>query len=247
MRGLGCVPDPPDHHDKSVYLLGLGSPVIPRETSFRGFVPRILDQGNTESCVANAVALAWATVNALAGREVAIPSRLALYWWARHQHGATKTDSGTYCRAGVKALSKHGAPPESSWPFDATAVGKKPPLRVVQAGFRHRGPAGYYRIFDDGKARLGAVQRALASRIPMIFGVSVDDAFTSDSGPEWIPPRTGARVGGHAMMLTGYAEKDGEKWYQVVNSWGARWRGDGTAFLHGSWVEEAWDLWALSL
>lgn len=237
-RGLGYLPDLPDHRDRDIDKLGIGSSKLPGNVALP--VREVLDQGRTNTCVAQAIAQAVRVKT-----EEELLSRLAIYWNARAYHAATKRDDGTHIRLAIRALQRYGAPPERVWPFDvsllSSKLNKKPSLASYQLGHDFGGVRGYYRIFDTGLAKLLAIKAAIASGRPVVAGWHVDGAFVADDGPALIDVPTGPAIGGHAMAIVGYTEDA----FEVVNSWGTRWRQDGFAYFTPAMVMEAIDVWAI--
>lgn len=236
-RGLGYLPDLADARDRLLAAMPLPD-TPPPEVDHSRFVPAVLDQGPTSSCVAHAWAqavLLSQILDGYPGPELA--SRLAWYWWARAETGDQDTDGGTYLRSGAKACTRFGLPPERLWPFDVPKVNKPPPWRVYRAAYDHRGPRGYYRIVQGDVV---GMRRAIAARKPVVFGLTLRSSFLDNVGPNTIDQDTGAVVGGHAMAIVGY---DRER-FRVVNSWGSGWRDRGLVWITAERMREATDVWA---
>ena len=226
VKGLGWLPNDDDTRDLSMHRLALAeSP--PVRASLEHFLPGILDQGATSSCVAQALAGALRIAHAVRGEPIELVSRLYLYSNARHYTGDERRDDGTYPRNAMRGLVKYGAPPESEWPFLARMVNQAPSWNAYRAGFDARGPRAYYWIQSSGNARLNDVRRAIASGYPVTFGMRVDDAFLDPGGGFVVDAPSGPMVGGHAMFLIGY---EGEL-FRVVNSWGSGWRDGGRCWV----------------
>lgn len=238
-RGTGYLSDPADHRDRDFDGLGLSRAQLPG-VSLRPHVLSVLDQGPTNSCVAQSVAQALRIQSSVNGSPEALRSRSAIYWNSRAYHGATRRDRGTHIRHAIKALQKFGAPSEGVWPFVPNQVNKRPPPAAYQNGFDARGVRGYYRIFDAGEAKLLAVKAALAAGRPVVAGWMIDRAFMDDDGPSIITPPVGPIVGGHAMVIIGYTGD----FFEIVNSWGG-WRDGGFARFTSEFVARAIDVWAI--
>lgn len=226
-RGTGCLADVPDERDLPFDRMGLSALGIPATATLRHHVPQVLDQLSTESCVAHAVCAAIQIDRRAHGESAPLPSRLFAYFNSRASHGAAGYDLGTYPRACVKMLAKFGAPPEEAWAFTArqATVNQRPSWGAYRQAYDHRGPRGYYRIFDTGQNRVDAVRAAIAAGHPVVFGAAVDEAFTRMDGPVVIgPPYEGRIVGRHAMVVVGYTD---DNRFEVLNSWGERWRDSG--------------------
>ena len=237
-RALGYRRDPVDGRDWSIGRLGLALSV-PASASLRGHVDAVLDQGPTQSCVANAWAQALRIGDHIDGqRSPALGSVLFLYYNARAWHDDEDTDAGTYLRTCAQGLVRFGRAPDRIWPFDVARVNTRPSWKAYRAAFDLRGPRGYYRIPNGD---LASVRSAVAAGKPVVFGMSVDLAFLYDDGPLVIGDAEGPSVGGHAMCVVGY---EGDN-FEIVNSWGTGWRDRGFARLTASRLATATDLWAV--
>lgn len=240
--GLGYLPDEADTRDKPLKAL-ISAETPPPSVDLSPAVDSVLNQLWTSSCVAHAWAQAIRTSLRL-DRMLSppLPSILALYSWARAEHGAADVDAGTYLRTCAKGVMRFGLPPEHVWPFDPArlkaTLNKPPPFRAYRTGHDLRGLRGYYRCYDLNDVRL-----ALASNKVVVFGITVGRSFLESSGPETIDVDTGGDVGGHALTCVGYAPGR----FLVVSSWGDTWRRDGFAWLTERRMAEASDKWAVDV
>lgn len=217
------------------------------------------NQRSLSSCAGNATADSVEIICALEeevlakveGRAPRSPvqlSRLFVYSMARalmdddgNGRGDIDRDEGTYIRLCFDVLSRFGICDEVLWPYDTSKVFVPPSIKAVRQAVGHR-VKGYYRISETGSARLDAVKSALRANHPVVFGTSIDSAFTKSSGPEIVaPPDPATVIGGHAMIIVGYV--DGK--FKVKNSWGPKWRGDGYCLFTPEYVtwSETRDLW----
>jgi hypothetical protein len=124
---LGYRPDPQDDRDFKLAALRLpvGTPAI---ATLEPFIVDVLDQLNTNSCVANA----WAQALRIAARvngepSPALCSRRYLYSNARAFHDEAHIDGGTFLRTCGSGVIKFGAPPEAACPFDVPRINERPP------------------------------------------------------------------------------------------------------------------------
>jgi hypothetical protein len=212
----------------------------------------VLNQGGLSSCVAHA----WEGALLLEARwrgytAAVLGSRLFGYYNARAEYGGQWADSGTYLRTYAYALKRVGRCPESAWKYDPARVNVRPSVRAYQQGNAMRGLKGYYRIFSTGERRIQAIMSALEARHPVVFGMSVDQAFTQDNGPLTLSRIEGKPIGGHAMTIVGYTEPDvagGSCLFKVLNSWGTGWRNGGFVWFSEELVANALeDVWVTSL
>lgn len=244
-RGGGYRPDPVDARDRPFGAMGLAA-TPPPSASLAGFVSSVLDQGNTESCVAHAIASGLRVAHRARGREVQLPSRRFLYWHARGYHAGELVDAGTYLRTCMKGAVCFGSSDETACPWDPRLVNRSPGWGAYRKAFDGAGLHGYYRIDEYSDTRLDEIRRAVASQVPVAFGTRISQAFKSHTGTGTVThPSDSAAVGGHAMLVVGY---EGER-FRVLNSWGTYWGDGGFAWLDGAYLNwpRTQDLWALDV
>jgi C1A family cysteine protease len=256
-RGRGLIaldvnaPQVPGKRDWGFDVLGLSSSALPSEVDLSKLA-LVLDQGATESCVAQSWEQAI-RIGLQSHHKIQNPplgSRLFGYSNARALHDAERTDRGTYLRSYAYALAKGGNCPESEWPFDPSKVNTPPPPRAFRAAWGRRGIKGYYKIFEQREERSEAVRSALANGYAVVFGTMIDRAFTEDAGPEVIGIPQGNLIGGHAMCIVGYKTiPNYGTLFLVVNSWGFGWRRSGFAWFTEEILQWHYtqDLWVVEL
>jgi len=212
----------------------------------------VLDQGGLSSCVAHAwegAILVEARKLGFAGSLGELQSLLFGYFNSRAEHGDQWADTGTFLRTYAYARKRQGNCPQREWAYSESKVSTRPPTKAYQRAYAMRGIRGFYRIFDEGPARIDSVVDALDSRHPVVFGMNVDESFLSFDGPTQIGVPVGTLVGGHAMAIVGYREMGrGEYEFKVLNSWSTDWREGGFVWFNeelvATWLE---DLWVVSL
>lgn len=231
----GYKPDPLDPRDHVASNL-LGAEPPPEESDNRDKVMGVFDQGDQNSCVANAVATVLWSQNS--GDP---PARAALYKLARRVGKLDNQDGGAYIRDAFVALRKYGWCHEEHWPYSkpVTGRGSLPNIMaLMEAGKRWDGE--YLRIWEAGDARVAAVKRALGSGRLVVFGTNVGDQFMRGNT---LTPEPDAQYG-HAMVLHSH---DGDV-FTGVNSWGTGWGQGGHFDMSAAYV--AWhmtrDLWTLA-
>ena len=224
MRGLGHLQAPRDPRDwRLAGLLGVPSQ-LPSSVDLSPRIDAIKDQGQTEACVAFALARGIQLRAAVAGTNVAYPSEMAIYGLGRDM---PLVDSGSYPRQVASALISYGTVPNERWPFDPSKINQVPPWDVMQHGADAR-LTGYY-FLDDGPTRAQQARVALASGYPVPFAQQVASDFMNYAGGV-LDVTDLPVVGGHMTCLVGYLS-DGS--FLGVNSWGLGFGEKGGAFTGG--------------
>jgi hypothetical protein len=237
MRGLGYRPDPNDARDLKFSARAKASGTLPTAVDHSTSVLGILDQGATSSCVGHAWAAAIRLGLTLDGEAApALPSPLAVYYWARAETGDQNADDGTFIRSAAKALQRFGFPPFSEWPTDAALVNSGPPHRVYKAAYDRKGMRGYQRIVMGD---LDGIRRALWGGSPVVFGMTVRESFLDHTGDGLIDIDSGPIAGGHALCIVGY---EGAR-FRIQNSWGTSWGAHGFAWVSAERMKQATDIW----
>ena len=240
MPSFGWRPDPYDTRDWPLAASALRA--APAHAAVgAGVTIEVMDQGAMQSCVAHAISYAARALGFASNL-----SRLFVYWNARHYHGETRSDAGTFLRTAIKSLASLGFCPEDVWPYSPALVLERPPLAAYQRAYRCRRAFAYRRIEETGSARCDAIRRALASHRSVVFGTRVPKKFVG--GDEYLvtPPSVDEIGGGHALTLLAY---DGNT-FIGPNSWGPTWgRRQGWFVVTAPYLE--WvgtrDLWTLEL
>lgn len=237
-HGTGWRQDDPDRRDYDVDLLALASSRT-ASCSLRRFSPAVLNQGATNSCVAQAFSAAIAILEMRSDLAYAPVSRRFLYYNARRAHGAQLQDQGTHLRHCAKMMNRVGVPDEKymPWKTDAVSIRVRPGFGPIMQAHPRRG-GEFHRIFDVGEQRLQAVRAAIDAGLPIAFGTDVSREFLSNGGDELISTpdfQQSPKAGGHAMLIVGY----GPGYFEVQNSWGTRWRDGGYARLDNDYI--AWN------
>lgn len=220
----GWRQDPPDTRDRSSELLLRSGGPLGASASLEAFLPPILNQQSTQSCVgqagAGAIFTRW---KAQGSKNTRLPSPLWLYSLARSTHDAEEEDRGTYIRGLFKACSKMGIAPEEVMPFEVSKVNVRPSWGAVRTAYDQRWLQGYYRIWGSGQERISRIKQALAKGYPVLYGMAIDDDWYSYHGG--ILQDTVKSEGGHATFLYGYNDDEGT--FLGQNSWGRAWGEEG--------------------
>lgn len=174
-----------------------------------------------------------------AGKPEAL-SALFLYYETRRLRGTTDSDSGATLTDTLKAMAGAGVAPEALWPYDMDRFALAPSPKARQAAQAFRLASGLQ------LAGLADIQKALAKRQPVVFGMCVYDTTFEHMGPSGqiaMPQPGDVFVGGHAVTAVGY---DNQKQRLIVrNSWGADWGDKGYFYLPYGFMtpENVMDIW----
>lgn len=246
-RFYGCIPDRPDSRDALYAPPPPGPGGLPSRADLRPGCPPVYNQGELNSCTANAIA---AGLEFLQAKErlpqVFVPSRLFIYYNERVIEGTVDQDAGAQIRDGIHSVATQGAPPESLWPYEMSLVYTQPTPEAYQAAQGHVSLLSF-RLSQD----LLAMRACLASGYPFVFGMVVyasfeDEATVGQSGVVPMPAPGEAVVGRHAVMAVGYNDSSGR--FLVRNSWGANWGQGGYFTIPYAYLgnpELAADFWTI--
>jgi hypothetical protein len=216
---LGWKPDVPDHRDYpyGAMRLGLERPtVLPPSVDLRGYCPLVYDQGQLNSCTANAIAAAFEFLEIKNGKTGFDPARLFIYFNERRLENDTDSDNGAYLRDGIKCIASTGICDESDWPYDTRKFAEQPPDACFQTAQTYKA-LSYFRM---NNANIDELKSCLAAGFPFVFGFSVYDSFyDADSNGGIVSlPGDEALKGGHAVLAVGY--DDATARFTIQNSWG---------------------------
>lgn len=238
-RGYGWIPDLPDQRDlifKVPRRLKL-----PEAVDLRPAMPPVYDQGQLGSCTANAIGAAFQYEMRQQKLKDFPPSRLFIYYNERRIEGTTGEDAGAMIRDGIKACVQAGVCPEHMWNYSdaGTKFKRRPPLRCYVKASENQ-LLKYERVESPSQ-----IQAALANGQPVVAGFSVYESFESDevakTGIVPVPAESEALLGGHAILIVGYKEKQ----FIVRNSWGAAWGQAGYCLMPMAYEFD--DCWTMQM
>ena len=217
----GWVKDAPDNRDHRYVPPLEVARNLPPKVDLRHYFPRAYNQGNLNSCTANAIAAAIEfDEKKQKMRRLFVPSRLFIYYNERAMEGQVDSDAGAQIRDGIKSVSKLGSCHEDLWPYLEKRLKNKPLARCFRQAIKYK-VLEYQRIGHD----LVNLKSCLASGFPFVFGIKVYSSFESarvrKTGHLEMPEMHEKLVGKHALIAVGY--EDARRWFIVRNSWGERW------------------------
>ena len=210
---------------------------LPARVDLRPYLSEVEDQGELNSCVANAVAGAY---EYLAKRhlddESFNVSRLFVYYNARDLEGddAIDEDEGTIIECAIDSLSEYGACSEDTWPYDEDLVNEEPDDDAYDEGVEFL-VEDVQRIDND----LQTWKECLAAGYPIVFALDLYDSFESHRKRGLVPKPTAKELDsedyfGHAMLAVGYSDHD--RVFIVRNSWGPKWGDQGYCYIPYEYV-----------
>lgn len=237
-KRLGWLPNPTDHRDRDLNILGLGEPSRSRAITVADWAPPMYDQGKSNACVGYGMAAQLEILHRQTYGGLSKPSPVALYTASLEMHtspGARLRDDGTYPRLAAKALRAVGAANEADWP--ASNIGKRLPFRIAVQANGRKG-AEYAFIKGSGDARIDGIRAALAAGYPVGFGAKVAKSYLKNQGPEMVglPLKGDPIVGGHYQVIVGVTANQN---FRVRNSWGATWRDSGYCWMTAEYITSA--------
>lgn len=197
----------------------------PDKADLRQYCSPVEDQGQSNSCTANACVGALEYHQRRMGGAFTDISRLFVYYNARKMSDTQGQDSGSFIHHVMASVLAHGACEEAIWPFDLGQVLQSPPQQAYQNAMSHE-------AVQYARAPLGQpVIQALAAGLPVVFGTYAPSRFYEEAGKTGIMPSPAERLeppaGGHAMLIVGY-DLPSKTWL-IRNSWGPNW-GEGGYF-----------------
>ncbi len=205
---------------------------LPSKVDLREHLTRVENQGNTSSCVANAVAGAYEYLAKWHTGEEYDVSRMFIYYNTRYnevEDAAHIEDSGCYIQDAIASLQEYGACSETTYPFDEEMVNEEPHQEAYDE-------AASFLVQETElvPVDLYAWKHCLAEGYPIVFGISLFNSFDSHKKKGLVPMPSQTEAsreshGGHAMLCVGYSDKD--KVFIVRNSWGEDWGDSGYCYI----------------
>ncbi len=203
---------------------------LPKKVDMRPMLTPVEDQGDTSSCVANAVAGAYEYwIKRLHKKDFDI-SRLYVYYNARWRAGDPDKDEGSYIQLAMEGLGDYGACSEKTWPFQKKLLKQKPNRSAYQEGSSFK-----VKTRQQIPVDLMAWKHCLAEGKPIVFGCVLFDSFDECTERGGVVPMPSPKEvhrkthGGHSMLCVGYSDVD--EVFIVRNSWGEDWGDKGYCYM----------------
>jgi C1A family cysteine protease len=245
MRGsYGAKPKPFDELD--FHYSRLGSPaLLPKSGKIDRQSKIILDQNEEGSCVINTEAeVIEYLVRLLCGIPDFYLSRSFAYRETRLAQHDLHSDDGCDPRTALNALRKHGAPPETDWPYDGLPPDSSKyfaatPTRTVYKEAHKLTGIEYINLGQTG-GLLNDIRDCIANRkLPGMLSIAVWSSFEGEAaasnGKIPVPnSRTEQLLGYHEMSFWEY--DDGARLLKCLNHWRADWGDGGFCYLPYDYV-----------
>jgi C1A family cysteine protease len=220
--------------------------------------PDVYDQGYLGSCTANALAFCYQFDMLKQGlsfgpNKLLIPSRLFIYYYERVIEGSINFDAGVRkLHNGIEALKKYGVCSETDWLYYDTTDNYDTSGKNTNTKYKEEPPyldagknAETHKALLDNNPLLDIQLTPLHNTVdnlkinlikgfPIAFGFKAYQSFfnaqiTAKNPTMPIPANGEKKVGGHAVVLVGFKEK--EKVFIVRNSWGKGWGDSGYFYM----------------
>jgi hypothetical protein len=149
-----------------------------------------------------------------------------LYARERQAEETILTDDGADPYDGLEILQSIGVCPESAWPFISLNLDVAPPDYLNNL-------AAPGKVSSIGRVdpTIEGIKGALFSGIPVVVGIMVYSSMMDDdvarSGHVPVPSSTEQCLGGHAILVVGFAGNT----FEFLNSWGSGWGNGGFGYF----------------
>ncbi len=223
---------------------------VPSSASLKMYCPTPGDQGATSTCVgwgnAQALTVLYAKENGITDKWSIDYYRFSPFFIYNQIREETSCDAGTYVGDGVDLVFSKGGVMEKDYYLDCyTYVGSD---MISSAGSNKY--SYYFSLFeyreDEYSKKIPYVKGAISDGHPVVFGMYTD-FYPKDptlaaayepsfwyAGDVWSPysyerdpaQRTG-EGGGHCMTVIGYDDNKYGGAFEVLNSWGTEYWGNG--------------------
>lgn len=232
VKPLGLQDDSPSRMNvipRAVPAFGsTGSDTLPGSVDLSPDFPPVGYQGMQSSCVAWSVAYAVKSYQEKIERgwsydESTLFSPAYIY---NQINGGQ--DRGSVISEAMQIIIDQGAATLKTMPYNSKDYWTQPNTKAKTEAGQYKG-LKYSRIdYND----LRAVKSYLSQGIPIVFGISIDDAFYKMDKNNYVYKATGGRsYGGHAMALVGYDDNKHGGAFKLINSWGTYWGDQGYAWI----------------
>ena len=243
-RRYGCRVDKYDPRDFRYDAVRAPRTFLPPSADLRPLMSPVEDQGQTNTCVANAIVGALEYLEKKNKISFVDYSRLFLYYNGEVMQGTPGQDAGLAIRTGIQSVVKYGTCYEQEWPFDPLTIGTKPSKQCYTDAAVHK-VLSYARVNT-----MIDMKSCIANGYPFVIGMQVYESMESDevakTGVVEMPKVGEQLLGGHGVLVVGYS--DATSTWTVRNSWGVSWGMSGYFTLPYAYltnhklVSDMWDI-----
>lgn len=234
----GGILDPKEYQKAEVYEgLDESKNDLPEMISLLQFAPDRKNQGQQGSCVAWSSAYAARSIleSASTGEN---PNKTAFSPSFMYNQIGLDGCRGSYIIKAMENLTKVGAVPFNSFPYDDKDCTTQPNGSLINAAERYK-MLGFTRLSEDestNEINIHAIKEHLAKDVPVVIGMMVGGSFMQNmKGQEmWHPEDEDYNMmgfGGHAMCVIGYDDRKEGGAFQLMNSWGQDWGNNGVGWV----------------
>ena len=210
---------------------------LPPAISLEKYCPTVRNQGEIFSCVGWSVGYGAMTIqrsilnDCKDKKTIDRNAHSALFLYNQIKEGDCKR--GSKITNALTFLTESGNCLASQFDFDVNDCEKAPDTTIAGAA-RKYSIEDYMTLFgakDDPKKKVFQVKKMLASRRPVIIGMSVKRNFYELKDAKFWHPDLGKTTpaGGHAMVVVGYDDRKGA--FRIFNSWGKGWGDNGLIWV----------------
>jgi len=270
--GMGYLRDKPDKRDydieddkiKEKFKLDISSIDYPdKKIIANSKFTRIKNQKDLGACTSfSGCAILEFYIKKIGKKNMNLSERF-LYRVTRRILGWEDDDTGAFLRTTMQALRRFGTCEENYWRYSVKNYNDEPDSFVYGMADDFAALA-YIRLDSRGVPRkqiLHRIKSMINNQIPIMFGFSVyDDAINSSNATGKIPypHKADKKVGGHAVVITGYDDtkkiknrinrKTTTGAVQIRNSWGSDWGDSGYGWLSYEYIlkKKSNDFWVLT-
>lgn len=207
---------------------------LPRSFSLKPYAPTPGDQGRQPSCVGwasgyGARTIAYAIRNNWKNNKIKINQNAFSPSFVYNQikaYGDNNCTRGSYIADAMKLMNNSGILKKTEFLYNPNSCTAKPSSYSMQRA-RNNKILTFERLarWDNPYNLVGKVKKAIANKNPVVVGMFKYGKL-SGYGELWTPPSVPSG-GGHAMVVVGYDDSKYGGAFEIMNSWGTRFRNGG--------------------
>ncbi|PQJ78464.1 C1 family peptidase [Polaribacter porphyrae] len=207
---------------------------LPKSYSLKPYAPTPGNQGNQPSCVGwasgyGAKTIAYAIKNNWKYNKTKINQNTFSPSFIYNQikaYGDNNCKRGSFIADAMKLMNNSGILKKNEFGYNPNNCTTKPNSYALQKA-RNNKIATFERLarWDNPYNLVSKVKKAISSKNPVVIGMFKYGRL-SGPGDLWTAP-TVASKGGHAMVVVGYDDNKYGGAFEIMNSWGTRFRNGG--------------------